>query len=127
MNCIVYSHRRIIEVTSKELLYNDNNDQIRNIDFYECRKNWVKYIHESNDFEVNDLTEEKTNCVGWRDIFDKPPYIEFFCEPKIKFIFNERRTLFEWLINKNSSKSNKYFIKLQYEINEKGWKTFDLG
>jgi len=54
------------------------------------------------------------------EILDKPPYIEFFSEPRIKFTFNERRTLLEWLKNKNSSKGNKYFIKLQYEINEKG-------
>jgi len=123
MNCMTYNHRNIIKITTKELLYKDNNDQIKSIDFYECRKNWVKYINESND----DLTEEKTSCVGWRDILGKPPYIELFSDPRIKFTFNERRTLYEWLNNKNSSKGNKNFIKLHYEINEKGWKTFDLS
>lgn len=127
MDNIVYNHRRIMEINAEELKYKDDNNQIISIDFIECRRNWVKYINNSEDFDVTDLTEEKTNCVGWRDIFDKPPYIEFFSEPRIRFNFNDRRTLYEWLRKRNSSKGKEYFRKLQFKINENGWKTFDLG
>lgn len=103
-------------------------EAIKRISFRECRKNWVAYVNGSDEFHVTDLIEDQTKCVGWRDFFHTLPYIEFFSEPRVRFVFNDSNHIFKIIWNKRvSRKETKHFLKLQTRINEVGWTTYDLS
>jgi hypothetical protein len=127
VECKVFHHSSIVKVHRKGITYKDENNELLEIDFYECRRNWIKYVNTSEEVVADDLSEDSTNCVAWRDIFASPGYIEFFELPRIRFQFNDRRNIYEWLLKKQSSKGRNHFIKLQIEIQELGWTTYDLG
>jgi hypothetical protein len=98
------------------------------IDFEVCRKNWVDFVNSSDDFEGSNLTAEKSNCVGWRDYFDDPRYIEIFADIRVKVIFPRKMKLINKLLHyRLATKDQKEFHELQFKINKVGWKTFDLG
>lgn len=121
-----YHHSRIIKMSTKELIFLDLNDEEKHINFCECRNNWVQYINNS-EITKNDLSEYHSRCVAWRDAFSKPPYIEFFTEPKTKFIYPYKRTIFERIRKTRSNKGYKIFRKTCRELENYGWTTFDLG
>ncbi|MDQ0887857.1 hypothetical protein QFZ81_002945 [Paenibacillus sp. V4I9] len=120
-------HQSMISINKAGLVFTDvDGNQVR-IQFDDCRKNWVNYVNRSTEFDTSDLKEEETNCVGWRDAFDKVPYIEFFSEPKTRFLFPYRRTFYEWFRNMHSRKGYKHFRNMCNQLKENGWSTFDLG
>lgn len=122
-----FHHSKITSISYKGLKYVDNNNEEMLIDFHECRKNWVKYMNTSEYFEASKLKEDDTVCVAWRDAFHEPPYIEFFSEPKIQFIYPYKRTFYEWIRNMSSYEGYWYFRETCIEIERYGWTTFDLG
>lgn len=67
--------------------------------------------------EIQDL-KQQSRCVAWRDVTAKPMYIEFFSEPRLKFEFS-----------RSISYLNPYskFSKLQQDIINAGWTTYDLS
>ncbi|MFC4777149.1 hypothetical protein ACFO9Q_10185 [Paenibacillus sp. GCM10023252] len=124
---VIIHHNRILKILNNGLLYLDENSSETFIDFEVCRRNWITYINKSEDFEITELTEEETKTIGWRDAFNKPIYIEFFSEPRTRFIYPYRRNLYEWIRNRHGMKAYKFFRKTCISIEENGWTTFDLG
>jgi hypothetical protein len=87
--CEVIHFRQIIEVNNIEILYKGNDNLLKTINFDECRRNWVNFVNSSDDFEISNLTVENSYCVGWRDYFDDPRYIELFADIGSKLFFLE--------------------------------------
>ncbi|MNR61199.1 hypothetical protein D3C85_1828770 [compost metagenome] len=63
-----------------------------------------------------------------RDYFDDPRYIELFADVRVKVIFPRKlkriNKLFKYRL---TTKDMKEFHKLQFNIINAGWKTFDMG
>ncbi|MFD0675241.1 hypothetical protein [Cohnella sp. GCM10027633] len=110
---------RILSITSTGLTYQSQTGQNVFVDFELCKTNFAKWLqieNELTDEQTNEL-EQKTRCVAIRDAFEDPKYIEFFSEPKLRIEF--KKSLFK--------DDYKKFRKLDFKINEVGWKTFDMG
>jgi hypothetical protein len=123
VNRIEHHYSSIISINNKGLAYKDSIHNLLFIDFSECRKSWVRYVNSSQEFSNQHIREEETRCVGWRDAFDKSPYIEFFTEPRIRFVFPDKRILKVWYLKKGYKKFRETCVKIEKE----GWSTFDLG
>lgn len=123
----VYHHKRIKGISKTGLTYLNELNQEVVIDFDECRSNWVKYVNSSGDFETTILSPDRNTCVGWRDAFDNPMYIEFFNEPRTRFIYPYKRNLYEWIRNLHGMRAYRHYRKTCTELEENGWSTFDLG
>ena len=123
----IYHHSRILNISKTGLSFFDGHDQMILIDFEECRNNWVNYINSSEDSETIDLSPDQSVCIGRRDAFEKPIYIELFTNPRTRFIYPYKRNIFEWIRNTHGMKAYKYFRKTCIELEENGWTTFDLG
>ncbi len=119
-------HDRILCMGKDGLTYLAHNNNKVTICFKECRENWIKYLNEYEDF-IDKRYEEETICVGWRNLFSQPSYVELFTDPHLRFIFLYERTLWERLTKRSSRKKISNFLYLQNRINECGWTTFDLG
>ena len=133
----------IIEVTHNTIRYFDNEQNEQEINLFECSKNWVDYFNSRDTFFIWDsitqkkepapkISVESNICVGERDWFAKKPYIEFFSSPKIRFeicpkmrfiYFLNKKAYFTW----KHYRYYKEFYKLQADLEERGWSTFDLG
>lgn len=127
MNRYVHHHRQIERITSDALFYKNEQGCQQRIDFEACRNGWVDFVNRSEEFAVTDLKPEQTRTVAWRDITDEPAYIEFFTEPRTRFIFPYKRTLLEWMLPMYSSKKYRYFSEISNAIARRGWQTFDLS
>ena len=78
--------------------------------FYECVKEFVKTISDSN-----------FKCVAERDITARPPYYDFYTNGiKTRLLF-DKKGLF------SASKNKKMFIELQFKLIEYGYTTYDLS
>lgn len=127
MNTRVYNYKNISKVDRTGIEYVDSKGEKQFIDFENCKDNWVRYVNASGDFWGYRSTKEEVSCVGWRDIYAEPAYIEFFSNPKIKFIFPYKKTIFGKLIKAYSGQMYREFNKLQQQIIEGGWTTYDLS
>jgi hypothetical protein len=124
----VYHHKNIINIGNLGLEFVNSSGENHFIDFNECKVNWIEYVNTSGQFSGGtSFKVEESVCVGWRDICSKPSYIEFFTKPRLRFIFPYKRTLVEKLFNTYSKKEYREFSKLQQQIIENGWSTFDLS
>lgn len=117
MKFVIVRHQ-IKSINKNSLQYIDGNGDLQFIDFEECRKNWVEYVNKSEDFSVNNLSVNETKCIGLRNMINKPPYIEFFTDHKVKIEF--KFSTFCLL-------PHKAFTELQAKITEIGWNTYDLS
>ncbi|MBX3081601.1 MAG: hypothetical protein KF716_08175 [Anaerolineae bacterium] len=93
--------------------YVDDEGNLKFIDFHACYRSYLK-MHYGDEFTEMDLPEfERTSykCVGQRDLFTNPPYIELFTDPPTRFEF--------------SSKDG--FYELQRQIHKARWRTMDLS
>ncbi len=60
-------------------------------------------------------------CIAERNIVSSPPYFEFFTNYKpVRIIFNNRGLFSKYINNKN-------FLKLQMQINNAGYSSYDLS
>ncbi|RAP77192.1 hypothetical protein DL346_01440 [Paenibacillus montanisoli] len=122
-----FHHSRIKGITANALIYWDEQDQEVCIDFSECRSNWVHYVNASDSFEGNNRSIETTNCVGCRDAFANPMYIEFYTVPRTRFVFPYKKNIIEQLRSLNSGKAYAFFKEINNLLMKNGWSTFDLG
>jgi len=123
---IRFEGNKILSITSDGLVYLDDQEE-KFIDFKTCRRNWVQYVNHSGDFKTTGLSERDTTCVAWRDFFSKPPYIEFFTQPRTRFEFFAPPTFFERLLGRPARGWVRDFIDMQLQIGSAGWASFDLG
>lgn len=79
--------------------------------------------------QVEPLKIEENRCIGERDWFDDTPYFIFFNNPKIRFEIHWKKSLFDNIFKTYHSKQKYYpeFFKIQMELQQFGWYTFDLG
>ncbi|GMK48852.1 hypothetical protein PghCCS26_59820 [Paenibacillus glycanilyticus] len=105
----------------------DDLDKEIFIDFFECKNNWVNFANESDSFEGNHRSAESTNCVGFRDAFADPMYIEFCTVPRTRFVYPYRKNFIEKLRKLSSGKAYVLFKETNDLIEKYGWCTFDMG
>ncbi|WP_201008379.1 hypothetical protein [Paenibacillus glycanilyticus] len=105
----------------------DDQDREVFIDFSECKNNWVNYANESDSFEGNHRSVESTNCVGFRDAFADPMYIEFCTVPWTRFVYPYKKNFIEKLRKLSSGKAYVLFKETNDLIKKYGWSTFDMG
>jgi hypothetical protein len=122
-----YHYSSIKVINTRELIFIDQNHEEKHIHFTECRDNWITYVNHSHEYATNNLTRNDTVCVAWRNAFSKPRYIEFFTEPKTKFIYPPKKALYEWMRKFCSDSGYKAFRKTCIDLENNGWTTFDLG
>jgi hypothetical protein len=127
MGITSYDYQNIKEVDSSGLAYIDENGIERYINFAECTKNFAQCVKSSGEFNIENLNVKDTRCIGTRDSFTNPMYFEFFCTPKVRFIFPYKKKFYERLLYFNPSNHYRSFLKLQNLITSLGWSTFDLG
>ncbi len=123
MNGGTFHHRNIIEIFADGFYYYGYNEQKCYINFRECRSNWVRYVNESPDFPETDLEDTATKIVGWRAPSEL--YVEFFSEPRTRFVFTYKRNFWEWLLGKPSAKAIRAYIELTEELIKLGWRMHD--
>ncbi|MGN1411010.1 MAG: hypothetical protein ACI4WH_00680 [Oscillospiraceae bacterium] len=77
--------------------------------------------------QAEPLKIEENRCIGQRDWFAKNPYFVFFSNPKFRFeIVTEKRFLD--CFNKNwHQRYYPEFVKIQLQLQQFNWYTFDLG
>lgn len=124
----VYHHKNIVRIEQVGIEYTDSYGENHFINFNECKDNWVIYVNNSGQFSGGtNFKEEESLCVGWRDICGNPAFIEFFSNPRVKFIFPYEKTIIEKLTKTYCRKNYKEFTKMQLQIIECGWTTYDLS
>lgn len=122
----------ITEITKDKLLFINNEKQIQEIDFLQCRKNWVDYFN-NNDFitwegkPAPKITLEKSKCVGVRDWFAEKPYYEFCSNPKIRFEIHPKKHIIDYIFKHWKQRYYKEFRSVDERLHEIGLTTFDLG
>ena len=107
--------------TKSGLYFVDESREKHFINFAECRENWTAHRIASDEFPNFDqevAQNYKGNCVADRDAFAQSPYFKFYTVPPT-FIEFPRRRFF--------SRHRQHFLKLQLDILNAGWTTYDLG
>jgi hypothetical protein len=118
MIIIRFSKKRLKAITREGIQFMNDKGQLQYIDFQTCRKNWVAYVNESDDFETTHLSEAETTCVGVRNVLAKPIYIEFFTDNlHIKFEFHQ-------VFLGDSALKQYHYLKNQ--VVASGWSLLDL-
>ncbi len=82
--------KQIISVTPGGVLYRDELEVVHWVDFKECSRNWLK--------TRPNPTEGDRRRVGLRDTNGKSIDVEFFTEPRIRFVFADQAERAELLI-----------------------------
>ncbi len=124
--------RSVTEIKRDKLVYRDRENQFREIDFLECRKNWVDHFN-AQEFVTFDgkpapkMTPEENNCVGERDWFAEKPYYVFFASPRIRFEIHPRKGLLDAFRKNWRQRYYKEFRRIENALIEAGMCTFDLG
>lgn len=120
-----YDFSRITNIDFEGVTYIDDLGSNCFIDFNECRRNWMKIVNNTKEYNRHELSEKYTKCVGERDISSNPKYFVFYGNPTVKFIFSCKDSIIVRLLNQ--SKSIKNFQRVQYAIKSSGWSTYDLS
>jgi len=115
---VPYRKDRIRFVDNKGIEVVDAQLKSRFIDFEICRRNWAEHVNTSGEFRTRDLKPEDTRCVAWHDYAAKPPFFEFFTNPRIRF---------EFFFSLHCLRPQRAFLELQGLLNNSGWKSYDLG
>jgi hypothetical protein len=112
---MVVCFKSIKNVAKEGIVYIDEHEIERFLNFKDCYENWVNFKrkHENLNEEQNITLKNSCKYVGQRDICANPSYIEFFTKPFTRFIFDE------------DSKGE--FKELQNLIINNGWTTLDLS
>ncbi len=120
---IRYHKSSILGVAPEGLRFLDEQGIETSIDFKTCRKNWVAFVNSAGEFKGRQLMENETHGVGRRDRSGKPPYLELFAEPRVRFEFRE--SWFDRLFGSNKLAQD--FRSLQQAIVAAGWATLDMS
>ncbi len=119
-------------ITEDKLVFINNQNQLQEISFYECRKNWADHFNEG-DFITWDgkpagkITVEKNRCVGERDWFAENPYYDFYSNPKIRFEIQPKKKILDIFFKYWRQRYHSEFHKVTESLHKVGLTTFDLG
>lgn len=103
---MAYSVNDILTITQGGILYRDQDQIVRWIDFAECNRNWLA--------SRRDTVDSDEKCVGWRNTGDGSVLdVEFFTEPRTRFEFISYRQRDRCLLNPMRERG--------------GWHTWDLA
>lgn len=124
----------IWEIRENILYYLDNNDIMQEISLEQCRLNWIDYVNNSEDFTdifgQKTFLDEKSRCVGFRDISGEKPFYSFFAfahsEP-VKFEMHMKPAFWDCFKTDWKSRHYKRFDKLQLTLQMCGYTTYDLS
>jgi hypothetical protein len=101
----------------------DDSGQSHHVDFKICRKNWAAWanvnLERSMDFP------EDFNCIGNRDAWGKPTYIEIFSNPHIRFQFIP--TWRQRIFDRRFVPQTQNYSHLRNKIFQLGLSTFDMA
>jgi hypothetical protein len=123
LNGGTFHYTNIIEIFGDGFYYYGYNEQKCYINFRDCRSNWVQFVNQSPDFSEKYPEETATKIVGWHSPSEM--YIEFFSEPRTRFVFSYKRNLWEWLLGKPSAKGIRAYIEVTEKLVKLGWKLHD--
>lgn len=124
----------IKEITANKIIYIDNQVE-KEIILKDCAINYANeynsHIEDYITWQGNPappLKIEENRCVGERDWFADEPYFLFFSNPKVRFEIRYKKSFIDGLI-RDYSKQKYYhqFLKIQMELQQFNWYTFDLG
>lgn len=123
----------IKQITVNKIIYIDNQVE-KEIILKDCAINYANeynsHVEDYITWEGNPaepLKVEENRCVGERDWFAENPYFIFFSNPKIKFEIVTKKRPLDYL-NKNwYQRYYPEFFKIQMELQQFNWYTFDLG
>lgn len=92
--------------------YTDDNGNVQFIDFNVCYGNYLErhYRTRSTNDDI-DFEGRVRKCIGQRDLYSNPPYIELFTNPPTRFEFPLKEGFYE----------------LRRKIDRANWRTIDLG
>lgn len=102
-----YDYRKIKSIDSDGIVFLDGNKIL----FDECIKNWA---------EENRIESTDSRCIAERNATANLAYFLFFSTEKVKVTF--RHSIFPW-----SKRHKKAFLKLQKEINQYGYSSYDIS
>jgi hypothetical protein len=118
--------KTIVQWTNSGLTYRDTKGRPKQIEFSECRQNFVKHVLESGDFPHRSGDVSSIRCVAWRDATAKPPYIEFFTEPRMRFEFDQPKNWLSGLLQPAKRRWYSSFQDMQQQTSAMGWTSYDL-
>ncbi len=107
--------KEIHSITKEGIEYTDEGGNPQYIDFETCYNNWLERESQRQDPYYDDRARkiaQEWRCVGQRDRYANPPYIELFTEPVTRFEFKSPEGGFH---------------DLRLRIEKAGWRTSDLG
>jgi hypothetical protein len=107
----------IKEITINSVIYLDDNIQ-KVLDLHQCAENYA------ND---NNLNVNENRCVGERNWFAERPYFIFFSNPKVKFEIITKKRFIDHFNKYWYQRYYPEFVKIQLELQQFNWHTFDLG
>lgn len=122
-------------ITMDSIIYLDDGTE-KKIDLKECAINYANnynsHIEDYITWEGNPakpLTVEENRCIGERDWFNDAPYFIFFSNPKVRFEIQWKKSLCDRIFKTHHSKQKYYpeFFKIQIELQQFNWITYDLG
>lgn len=124
----------IKSITIDSIIYLESGIE-KEINLKECAINYAnEYNSHIEDYitwegqPAEPLKIEENRCIGERDWFADEPYFLFFSNPKVRFEIRYKKSFIDGLI-KDYSKQKCYhqFFKIQMELQQFNWYTFDLG
>jgi hypothetical protein len=107
--------KQIKNVTREGIDYIDDEGTFQHLDFQSCYDNWYMLQSSRTDPYYDERSRQiakEWKCVGHRDRYASPPYIEFFTNPLIRFEFNS---------------PEEGFHELRRKVEKAGWRISDLG
>jgi hypothetical protein len=99
----------------------DDSGQLHHVEFKVCRKNWVVWANAN--LERKQEIPEDFNCIGNRDAWGQPTYIEIFSAPHVRFEFISK---WHQRIFKHHAIPQNYH-HLRNKIFQLGLSTFDMA
>lgn len=107
--------KQIKSVNQVAIEYLDEQGETQFINLQSCYENWLGMQQSRIDPYYDERSKqiaEEWKCVGQRDRFANPPYIEFFTTPITRFEFKS---------------PEEGFHELRRKLEKVGWRTSDLG
>ena len=104
---VEYAYKKIESIDSDGIVFTDGN----RIPFEKCINNWA---------EENGMKCTGSRCIAERNSTANPAYFLFFSTEKVKVTF--RHSILPW-----SKRHKKAFLKLQKEINQYGYSSYDIS